>query len=67
MNTKRLTTCNNPLEAHMLQGRLEVEGIPSILGGEIMSGYPPMNGVNVFVYEQDWERARDVLLNVGTE
>ena len=58
---KKLTTCNNPVEAHFLQGRLELEGIRSILGGEIMSGYPPMNGVTVFVDDKDWEEARKVL------
>ena len=62
MNTKLLATCNNPLEAHLLQGRLETEGIPSILSGEIMSGYPHMNGVAVFVDERDYDRAREVLL-----
>ncbi|MBQ1198769.1 MAG: DUF2007 domain-containing protein [Bacteroidaceae bacterium] len=61
MAISRLTTCNNPMEAHLLQGRLEEEGIRSFLGGEIMSGYPPMNGVTVFVEEEDYARAHALL------
>lgn len=61
MKTRLLTTCNTPLEAHFLQGRLETEGIESFLSGEIMSGYPPMNGVAVFVDENDYERARAIM------
>lgn len=61
MKTCRLTTCASPVEAHLLQGRLEEEGIESFLGGEIMSGYPPMSGVSVFVSETDLEKARQLL------
>lgn len=57
----RLTMCSNPVEAHLLQGRLLEEGIESFLGGEIMSTYPPMSGVAVFVDESDMERAKQVL------
>lgn len=49
------------MEAHLLQGRLEEEGIRSFLGGEIMSGYPPMNGVTVFVEEEYYARAHALL------
>ena len=65
MAITRLTTCNNPMEAHLLQGRLEEEGIHSFLGGELMSGYPPMNGVSVFVEEEDYSMAHTLLQNTS--
>lgn len=61
MQTRKLTTCNNPVEAHLLQGRLEAAGIDSILGGEIMSSYPPLSGVTVFVDAKDYDKARELL------
>ena len=59
--TRKLTTCNNEVEAYMLKGRLEMEGIPSVIGNAIMSGYPPMSGVNLFVNEEDYDRAREIM------
>lgn len=53
------------MEAHLLQGRLEEEGIHSFLGGELMSGYPPMNGVSVFVEEENYSRAHTLLQNTS--
>lgn len=61
MKTCKLTTCNNPIEAHMLQARLEAEGIACILSGEIMSGYPPMSGVTIFVNEDDYNLAKELI------
>ena len=64
--TVRLTTCNNSYEAHVLQGALLAEGIPSVLHNEnmtnlfggLISGF---SGVDVLVYEDDLQRAREVL------
>ena len=61
--TRQLTTCNNEVEAYMLKGRLEMEGIPSVIGNAIMSGYPPMSGVNLFVNEEDYDRAREIMFS----
>lgn len=61
MKTCKLTTCNNSIEAHLLQARLEAEGIACILSGEIMSTYPPMNGVTVFVSEDDYNIAKKLI------
>ena len=61
MKTVRLTTCPNAFEAELLKGRLESEGIPALLNNEIMSTYPPFGGVDVFINEEDLERATDIL------
>ncbi len=60
--TIKLTTCNNEVEAYILKGKLEVEGIPCVVGNAIMSGYPPMSGVTLFVNEEDFDRAREIIL-----
>lgn len=57
MKTKLLKNCDNNIEAEMLKGLLANEGIECILGNETMSGYPPMNGVDVFVKVSDYEKA----------
>ena len=59
--TRKLTTCNSEVEAYILKGRLETEGIPSVVGNAIMSGYPPMSGVTLFVNEEDYDRAREIM------
>jgi hypothetical protein len=61
MSTRKLITCNNAIEAHLVQGRLAEEGIQSILAGEIMRNYPPTSGVNVLVREQDYQRAIEII------
>lgn len=61
MSTRKLITCNNAIEAHLVQGRLAEEGIQSILAGEIMSNCPPTSGVNVLVREQDYQRAIEII------
>ena len=61
MSTRKLITCNNAIEAHLVQGRLAEEGIQSILAGEIMSNYAPTSGVNVLVREQDYQRAIEII------
>lgn len=61
MSTRKLMTCNNAIEAHLVQGRLAEEGIPTILAGEIMNNYPPSSGVNVLVDEQDYQKAMDII------
>jgi hypothetical protein len=62
----RLTTCNNSYEAHILQGALQAEGITSVLHNENMSNLyfnviSGFSGVDVLVYEDDLQRAREVL------
>lgn len=61
MKTVRLTTCDNTFEAQLVKNNLENAGIPVMLGNEIMSTYPPMSGVDLFVYESDYERALEII------
>lgn len=67
MKTIRLTTCDNAIQAHLLQGALENEGIKSILHNENFSTLLPAlanimgGGVQVLVMECDLERALEIL------
>ena len=66
MKTVKLITCNDAMKAHILQGALENEGIDSVLHNENFSSlYKGMvsniSGVDVFVMEEDYERAVQVL------
>ncbi|WP_321479945.1 DUF2007 domain-containing protein [uncultured Bacteroides sp.] len=67
MKTVRLTTCENAIQAHLLQGALENEGIKSILHNEnfstLLPGYANIMGagVQVLVMENDLEESLQVL------
>ena len=66
MKTVRLITCDGAFQARLIQGALENEGIASVLHNEntsnILRGYTPtISGVDIFVYEDDYERAMDLL------
>ena len=67
MKTIRLTTCDNAIQAHLLQGALENEGIESILHNEnfstLLPGFANImgGGVQVLVMECDLEGALKVL------
>ncbi|MCD8167111.1 MAG: DUF2007 domain-containing protein [Bacteroides sp.] len=62
-----LMTCRDSVQAHIIQGALENEGIPSILHNEhVVNLLPNMNnimnlGVQILVFESDLERAMDIL------
>ncbi|MDO4824274.1 MAG: DUF2007 domain-containing protein [Bacteroidales bacterium] len=65
MKTVRLCTCNSNYEAELLKDALEKEGIECILGNQNMSAlFGPMiaafSGVDVFVFEDDGERAVEI-------
>lgn len=65
MNTVRLITCNDSFQAHLIKGALENEGITAILYNEhtsnVLHGYISTIGVDVLVYESDYEAARQLL------
>jgi hypothetical protein len=67
MKTKTLLTCDNPQEAHLLQGRLENEGIECFLTNENISTILPYlnqmlsGGVQIMVSEEDYEKARQIV------
>lgn len=66
MKTIKLMTCNDAMTAHILQGALENEDIDSVLHNEnfssLMKSYVSnIAGVDIFVMEEDYERAVQVL------
>ncbi len=67
MRTTILTTCNNAQEASLIKGRLENEGIVSMLTNQNFSTLmPQMNGmlgsgVQVIVYDKDLDIAKEIL------
>lgn len=66
MKTVRLITCNDAMQAHILQGALENEGIDSILHNENFSTLykscvSDVAGVDILVLEKDYEKAVCVL------
>ena len=64
MKTVTLTTFANSVQAHMLQDILNEAGIESMLQGEVTNQVlaPIGNiGVQVLVFENDWERAKTIL------
>lgn len=55
-----------PVEAHMLQSRLEAEGVPAVVADDQIVGVNPLltmavGGVRVLVSEADFERAREIV------
>ena len=65
MKTKRLASFANAFEAHLLKGRLENEGIAAVIHNEsnLYGGMAAIGcaGVDVFVYEDEYERAKTVM------
>ena len=66
MKTIRLITCDDAFQAHVIQGALANEGIASVLHNEntsnILRGLTPtITGVDILVYEDDYERAMTLL------
>ena len=66
MKTVRLITCDDAVQAHIIQGALKNEDIASLLHNEnmstVMRGYSSeIAGVDVLVYEDDYNRAVDLL------
>ena len=66
MKTRKLITCNDDFQARLIQGALENEGIPSALHNEntsnVLRGFVSnVSGVDIFVYEDDYERAMALL------
>ena len=59
MKTVKLITCNDAIQAHILQGALENEGIDSVLHNENFSNLyrgfvSNIAGVDIFVVEEDY-------------
>lgn len=67
MKTIRLTTCDDAIQAHILQGALENEGIESVLHNEnfatLLPGFANVvgGGVQLLVMDCDYDRALEVL------
>jgi hypothetical protein len=74
MKYARLLTCKNPIEANIIKGRLENEGINCFLTNENFSNLMPHfngmlgAGVQVMIKETDFDEAIELLeLNVQNE
>ena len=71
MKTTRLTRCDNYWQANLLKGALESAGSPCAVHNEFnlySFGFANgMTGVDVLVYEDDLERARELMNNVLQE
>ena len=66
MKTVKLITCNDAMEAHILQGALENEGIESVLHNEnfsflYRSYVSSIAGVDILVVDEDYDKAVRVL------
>ena len=67
MKTVNLISCNNSVEANLIQGNLANEGIESFLANEnYTSLYPNMNGamgsgIQILVNEDDADRALKII------
>lgn len=73
MKTISIKSCRDPFEANVLKGRLENEGIPCFLTNENLTTLLPhhfmwdSSGVQIFVDEDDVERALEVLAEVADD
>ncbi len=70
--TVKLTTCTSSFEAHILKGKLQAEGIESMLQNENISDLyggivSTFTGVDILVFEADYDRALAVLNDVNEE
>lgn len=58
------------IEANLVKGLLESEGVPSSVLGEYLQGgigeLPPQGLIRVVVEEEDYEQARDIIDNWRT-
>ena len=66
METILLSTVDNNLQASLLQSALRNEGIESFLRNEHLStvfGNIPGFQIEIYVFESDYEKAKEVLKN----
>lgn len=64
-NTVIAAVYNTPEEAYIVKGMLESNGIPAMVANENNLYVPVFNGVNVFVFERDYEKARSLIESYG--
>lgn len=63
---KKLITCEQSFQAHLIKGRLEAEGIPSFIANDNMNFvYGGINtsitGVDIYVNNEDFDKAKAIL------
>ena len=66
METILLSTADNNVQASLLQSALRNEGIESFLKNEHLStvfGNIPWFQIEIYVFESDYEKAKEVLKN----
>jgi len=73
MILQRLITCKDSIEAHIIQGMLESNNIPSVLSHENFNDLMPNyynimgSGVDIHVDEKDFEHAQKLIQETKTE
>ena len=67
MNTKRLTTCDNIIEANIIKGKLNDAGIYAFISNENMNSLIPSyqliedGRIGVIIDKNDWEEANQII------
>lgn len=67
MKTKKLITCENSIEAHLLQSKLDSEGIESFLTNENFTSLMPVfnnmmgSGIQIIVNNDDYDSAVEII------
>ena len=67
IKTKSLIVCDNLAEAHILQGKLENEGINCFLTNENFTNLMPLynnmlnSGIHIMINELDYDKARELV------
>lgn len=63
-----LTTASSEFEAHAIRGRLTEAGIPILAQGALQdAGEMLLKGRDIYVNDQDLERAKSILASGGEE
>lgn len=69
MNIIRLLTCDSPVEANVIKGKLESQGVDCFLAHENFASMLPNysrilgSGVQVMIRESDLQKSTDILVN----
>lgn len=69
MNTRILIKCDTSVYADEIVAALEANHIASMQHDEnqdyVVGAYGAKTGISIFVYEKDWERAKQVIAPIG--
>lgn len=61
-----IKVCDSRIQADLLKAYLEIEGIEVFIQADDAGGMlPPLDGVSVFVHQNDFERAEQIINNIS--